>query len=266
MFIFAFIIGIAFVKSINKISILLTNPLNSELDFFYSYRKKEKRKNHLRIYILFDNLLLIAKKINRRSNLVIDNFMLEVWASSLFVICLLSKPTNFIQSEPLFLYISGWTLLYLLLLITVIDIKYLLIPESLCRIGIILGLTFNFINCYKFIGDYSLMVEITLASISGYFLFLFISSISYRILDKLALGLGDAKLAAIIGSWLGLKGLFLCLLIGFLSSGTYSLIGLLTKRIRLDKEIPFAPFLTASCFSVWVMGNEFWIKHFLLNL
>ena len=59
------------------------------------------------------------------------------------------------------------------------------------------------------------------------------------IYKKPAMGKGDSKLAALIGSWLGFNGLFLSIWLAFFFAGIFALLGLISKKINKDQKIPF---------------------------
>ena len=70
------------------------------------------------------------------------------------------------------------------------------------------------------------------------------------------MGKGDAKLAALIGSWLGLKGLLISIWLAFFLAGILGIIGLISRKIKKDQKIPFGSFLSLSGLVVWYFGND----------
>ncbi len=55
------------------------------------------------------------------------------------------------------------------------------------------------------------------------------------------MGMGDVKLAAMLGLYLGWASLWVFYLAVVLG-GTFGLVGLLTKRLKRGARLPFAPF------------------------
>ena len=76
-----------------------------------------------------------------------------------------------------------------------------------------------------------------------------------RLRSRPGLGLGDAKLLAAAGAWLGLEALPSVLLV---ATGTalfcVGMAVLLGKRITATSRIPFGPFLATAFWIVWLYG------------
>ncbi|WP_321341238.1 A24 family peptidase [Breoghania sp.] len=82
-----------------------------------------------------------------------------------------------------------------------------------------------------------------------------VAAIYRRFRGREGLGLGDIKLFAAAGAWLGPEGLPGALLIGSLAA----IAVLLVWRVRggrrhLRRRIPFAPFLAIGIWTIWVFG------------
>ena len=61
-------------------------------------------------------------------------------------------------------------------------------------------------------------------------------------LGQPALGLGDAKLAAVAGAWLGLGGVLVALAIAVFSGAFFGTVGRLSGRLRAETTLPIWPF------------------------
>ncbi len=186
----------------------------------------------------------------------------ELICSITFLICLWAKPTNYIYINSSITIILGWILSSILLTITIIDIKYLWIPKSISYGGIIIGIINIFILSliYNQYPSSEIIVNHILASLIGFIAFSSISFIGEIILRKPALGLGDAKLIALTGAWLGIKGVLIVMFLSFISAAIFSSLALLIGYIKRGDPFPFGPFISLSTFAVWLMGNTFWIK------
>ena len=82
----------------------------------------------------------------------------------------------------------------------------------------------------------------------------------YFIYKKPVLGGGDAKLSALLGTWLGVKGLLIAIWIAFNAAGIFVLIGLSIKKITMNQKIPFGIFLAFSGLIVWQIGYDNLLK------
>lgn len=69
------------------------------------------------------------------------------------------------------------------------------------------------------------------------------------LLSRGGMGLGDVKLAFVLGIWLGLEQTVLCLLLAFISGGVLGVLLLVTGIKGRKDAIPFGPYL---CVSGWV--------------
>lgn len=70
------------------------------------------------------------------------------------------------------------------------------------------------------------------------------------------LGLGDVKLAALLGLYLGTTGLILALLLAFVAGAAFGGLLLLTKRKGRKETIPFGPFLSLGALLSLAFGNS----------
>lgn len=149
-----------------------------------------------------------------------------------------------------------------LIVITLIDLKYMIIPNIISIPGIALGLLFNLlrtdwqtltqliasINLYNFfriIGEIPLVNSVT-GIIFGGGIFLLVAYL-YKIIRKMdGLGMGDVKLLAMLGAFLGSGAVFFII---FVSSLLGTLVGvsyIVYKKGDMKYAIPYGPFLSLS--------------------
>ena len=133
----------------------------------------------------------------------------ELLCSGLFVAAAAAASTvaapasNLPGSPALLAVLGGWLLISLLLPMVLIDLDQLWLPEPLCRWGVVLGLVVSAIAGFSqadAIGR-SLLLWHLLAASAGLLGFEATSAVAQKLLGKPALGLGDAKLAALLGAW-----------------------------------------------------------------
>jgi len=74
-----------------------------------------------------------------------------------------------------------------------------------------------------------------------------------------AMGMGDVKLAALIGLLVGFPQVFVAVLAGFVIGGIVAGILLATKRKRRKDPLPLAPFLTAGLIATVLYGEKMMI-------
>ncbi|MFM7450570.1 MAG: prepilin peptidase [Leptolyngbyaceae cyanobacterium] len=147
------------------------------------------------------------------------------------------------------LTIAGWLLLSWLLALALIDLDTLTLPNSLTQSGLVLGLVFQFllggVSIGWFGGAITQLVSGIFGAVLGLWLVDTIILLGSLALGQTAMGGGDAKLAAMIGAWLGWK---LLLLTGFLACLLGAIVGgvaMALGRLSRHQPLPFGPFLAA---------------------
>jgi leader peptidase (prepilin peptidase)/N-methyltransferase len=93
------------------------------------------------------------------------------------------------------------------------------------------------------------------AAVLGLWLFEIVTFLGSMVLGQTAMGGGDAKLAALIGAWLGWKlllltGFLACAIGAFIGGGAIAL-GLLGRR----QPMPFGPFLALAALVSAIWGD-----------
>jgi len=174
---------------------------------------------------------------------------------------------NLITISPILQKIMSGVFLSILLSLAIIDYIYLWIPKSIVNIGIVIGLTYQTLLMIKTtnIGSLFLTTEHIIATFLGYITFVLISKIGFYIFKKPSMGTGDAKIAALLGAWLGIKGLGLSVWLSFFISGIIVAVGLILKVIKPGQLIPFGSFLSISGILVWILGDKLFVSLILLN-
>lgn len=181
--------------------------------------------------------LLLARKGARAHTHVL-------WLGLLAFVCLLTQALAL-----------GWLLAPTLLLfgalaaIALFDLRYLLIPDGPVLLLLVAGAATAFAQAP------SLLPERLLAAGGAYALLAF-AALAYRRLRGVeGLGLGDAKLFALAGLWLGFPALPGCLLTAALSGLVSALILLREKGPAHAREaVPFGPHLALALWLAWSVG------------
>lgn len=160
------------------------------------------------------------------------------------------------------LLLAGWLLVSWLIPLVLIDLDQMWLPEPLCRFGLLLGLLVSAGLGWsqgdrigaKLLGDHLLAAGLGLVG------FELVSSAAQSLLGKPALGLGDAKLAALIGAWLGLAGLGATVLLAVFGGALVGCLARLSGRLGPKQPFPFGPFLAAGAITVWISGPGPWLR------
>ena len=84
----------------------------------------------------------------------------------------------------------------------------------------------------------------------------------YKVIRKKeGMGLGDAKLLAVIGFWFGWASLPFVIFFSSLIALIFAVPAILKKSLEMSSEIPFGPYIIAACIFYLSFSNE--IKNFL---
>ncbi len=219
----------------------------------------------------FDNIpiiswLLLRGKCRACKNKIAFSYpCIELSTGLLFCLNLYAHPTIYSQQPINVILFLGCIFSVILFTLAILDFKYFWLPQVLTSGGLVLGITISFFidlnnGFYQF--NYSFYT--LLASLLGFTFFNLLSRIGKKIYNKSVIGGGDAKLSAMIGSWLGIQGLFITIWFAFISAGIFVILGFIFKKIKSNQKIPFGVFLASSALLVWYFGNEIFLEVFFL--
>jgi Type II secretory pathway, prepilin signal peptidase PulO and related peptidases len=139
----------------------------------------------------------------------------------------------------------GWTLLT----IALIDLRRLIVPDALSLPLLLAGLGLAVATDLSgtMVDPWDALLGATL----GYGAFALLGRGYERVRGMPGLGLGDAKLLAAAGAWVGVAGLPSVVLVAALAGLAGALLAGATER---DRRIPFAPALCLGFWVVWLHG------------
>jgi len=139
----------------------------------------------------------------------------------------------------------GWMLLAL----GWIDVEWFLLPDVLTIPLLLSGLGVTILTVPVDIFGHAL------GAVCGYLGLRSIALLYRAVRGRDGLGVGDAKLLAAAGSWLGLGALPFVLLLAALAGLAFAAIAVATGRtMQATTALPFGAFLAASIWLVWLYG------------
>lgn len=149
--------------------------------------------------------------------------------------------------------VYGWSLLWavqmvycgLLLLIGLVDLQYSRIPNVLVGTGMVVALTFNLWHRNPGIG--SALAGAALGG--GIFALLAVAR-------RNAMGMGDVKLAVLIGTMTGFPGVLQALTLGILAGGLAAALFLVARLRRRNQYMPYGPYLVVGCLATLLYGQR----------
>lgn len=157
--------------------------------------------------------------------------------------------------------LTYWTVValfvtYCLIVLSMIDFKLFIIPDRF-SIGLtILGLLVFFINP-AFSGNMSeKFMQSLIGGAVGFFGLWGLAVIGSMVFKKEAMGGGDIKLIAAVGTLTGINGVISTLIISSFSALVYYIVLFILKKNPEDKTIPFGPFISIGLFVNILIPNN----------
>lgn len=164
------------------------------------------------------------------------------------------------MSERVFVDLIPALLIFVLVYLAYIDFRSFLLPDIITLPLVAFGIGFNSVSNYPFVNLWQSVLGATL----GY-LCLWVLNRLYRCHQKRdGIGMGDAKLLAGLGAWLGWEALPAILLIASITGLIGGLLWLKLNKQDFASAFPFGPFI---CFAgiIGFLWPQF-IQNFLIIL
>lgn len=155
-----------------------------------------------------------------------------------------------------------------LLVLSLIDLDHQILPDVITKPGIVLGIVASLAlhrpwgaapreRAEVLLGGASWW-EPAVAALAGYAAFALIAWAGRRYYGQEALGRGDWKLAAMVGAFLGFKGLMLTVFLGSLLGAAIGLTLVALGKAGRTTAIPFGTFLGLAAVGVVLAGAPVW--------
>ncbi|MEF7564672.1 prepilin peptidase [Bacillus infantis] len=141
--------------------------------------------------------------------------------------------------------IIAWTLISVMIIVFVSDIKYMIIPDKVLLVFAVIFLL------ERIFLPLSPWWDSLLGAAAGFFLLLFIAVIS-----KGGMGGGDIKLFAVIGLALGTKLVLLTFFFATLFGAVFGIVGMLIGKVEKGKPIPFGPYIALGSLTAYFFGQR----------
>lgn len=187
-----------------------------------------------------------------RSRISVQYPLIELLSASLL-------PILYVRAPDYLAFTASALVAYPLLVISIADLKYSIIPDSMVVVGTIGALLMRLAPTVM-LPPSSLLA----AMLSGVGAGLFLFSL-YALTRGRGMGFGDVKLACFLGLLSGPVGVIVTLAGAFLTGAGVGVILILTKKKTLKSHVPFGPFLIAGLSISLVWGEKIvaWWKGFI---
>lgn len=151
-----------------------------------------------------------------------------------------------------------------LIVATFIDLEFFLIPDTVSLGGIPVGILASaFIP--EMMGEATALKGATQSLFAGLFgacLLLVIAFLGKLLFKKEAMGMGDIKLMAMFGTFLGIKKVCLTLFFSSIVGSVIGIILIMQGSAGLKSKIPFGPYLAIGALIALFFGDAIWDWYF----
>lgn len=141
-----------------------------------------------------------------------------------------------------------------LLIIFFTDLKYFLILDKISLSIGYLGLIVSFIKLSPFDVGF---IESVIGGLAGYLLIFLIRFFYLKIRKIEGMGLGDAKLFFLIGTWFGYKSIFYILLFSSLIGSIVGIFIILKFKKQTDYQLPYGCFIVLTAYTYPILSPYF---------
>lgn len=192
---------------------------------------------------LLSFLLLSGKCRNCRSPISWRYPLIEILLPLLWVGAFLFFNLNALEKNWAFL-IAIFSLLFVILVTTATDVDWKIIPDNatftLISMGLLISPWNPFLEQKHLLGA---LIESTHGALVGAGTLYLVAVVGRFLFEKEAMGGGDIKLLAGIGTLLGWQGALLTIFLGSLLGGCAAMLGISMGILKRREYIPFGPFL-----------------------
>ncbi len=149
-------------------------------------------------------------------------------------------------------------LTYALIVVSMVDLDLYIIPDEISYSYFFLGIALSLILPTHWGVEnrfHSLFNSLLGALVGGGGLWV-IGWVAKFFMKKDAMGLGDVKLMMMVGAWLGWKATVASVMIASVIGSVVGLIFIGMKRLQIESQIPFGPFLSMGAFTYMLWGEK----------
>jgi leader peptidase (prepilin peptidase)/N-methyltransferase len=149
-----------------------------------------------------------------------------------------------------------WLFLSWLLALALIDFDTMTLPNSLTQSGLILGLAFQTLLGWQENQSLVYLFSAIASAVLGVWLFDSIRWVGSIVLGQQAMGGGDAKLAAMIGAWLGWQALLVTAFLACIIGAMIGMGSIFVGKMGRKQAMPFGPFLALGALMSVFWGDK----------
>jgi leader peptidase (prepilin peptidase)/N-methyltransferase len=176
--------------------------------------------------------------------------LIELATAALFVACLLRFGATF-EAAAAALFCA------LMLALAAIDVEHMILPDVLTWPGVALGILLQPLLPWARLGEgpWGAVAGAVAGALLGGGVLLAVWLIWYLARGEEGMGLGDVKMLAAIGAFLGWKGVLVALFVAALSGATLGLALMAWGSLGTKSKLPFGVFLALGGFTALFAGE-----------
>ncbi len=234
IYLIAFILGLVFGSFYNVLIYRL--PRNISIIFPSSFCPHCKRKIKWYDNIPLISFIVLKGKCRYCGEKISIQYPLVELASGLLAVISLYKWGLSLEAVIMYFFFSS------LLVMSLIDLKFFILPDQINIPGIVLGILVSFFR------EDITFKESLLGASAGFLISFGIYIFYVKIRGFEGLGFGDVKLLTFIGSVTGIYGVLISLFLGSIFGLIFAVPSII-KNKSVQFAIPFGPFLSLGCFT-----------------
>ena len=144
----------------------------------------------------------------------------------------------------------AWLFVSMLVALALIDFEHLLLPDRITLPGLLLGLATSFVS------DLTGPFSAGLGALFGALILLALIAVYYLLRGELGMGLGDPKMLAMIGAFLGLGKTIATVFMASLAGTLVSTVLILARRADRRTKMPFGVYLAIGALGSLFFGDR----------
>lgn len=145
-----------------------------------------------------------------------------------------------------------------LIVIFVYDLKHYIIPDKVIYPAIVIALLFRILN-FLFVSDFGFRI-LNFKTLITPFLSAILASVFFLVIVSISrgrwMGVGDIKLAFLMGLMLGWPNILVALFLAFFIGAVMGAGLIISGKKTLKSEVPFGPFLVTGTFLAIFFGEQ----------
>ena len=288
MYIFLFLLGLAFGSFINVISL----RFNPEGEFLFSNASKGRSHcPHCHKTLSWYELIPIVSYLIQggqcrscKKNLTLQYPLIELLTGIIFIAVpwyiinhgfALFAPSLYAYQWPVVVLSALWIIIFLtLILLSLIDLKHFIIPDSINLFLIFFGIivmalnyfAFKPENLFSFVGYFSQLFGLAGSVWVNHLVAALVGAVFFALIIILsrgrAMGWGDFKLIIGLGLIFGWPDIIMILALSFIIGSIFGLGLIMKKRKTMKDVLPFGPFLVLASAIVFFFGFDLMSAYF----